>query len=257
MFLPQRTGQSNHLIAKRDEFQGTLADRHSNVCPATNGVFERPLPVEKISEIGGQPDDNVTITRRMLLLLEDEWLFNEEAFRNVRRILLQKYRHDSPGEDKICLFLLNDIIRYRRTLCVDLELKTHTKDKAREVRLIKLRFSGMLLYVSGVLAVGQGFGLSSVERLADLEKQFRKYPIERIQSIVADTGLETLALDPYAEFLRTLDTASDREALEQNGPKSSVFRDMSVTAGQFRDELHLLLRNHFREENPTIRAILR
>ena len=222
--------------------------------PASDGVFAKPLPVDEICQIGGQSDSNVTLTRRMLLLLEGEWLFNESGFHDVRNGLLEKYLYDQPGEDKICMFLLNDIIRYWRTICVDLEQKIYADGKPREIRLIKLRFSRMLLYASGVLTIGQGHGLCYENKNRSLSALLGKYPIDRIQSIVGEEGAPVL--DLYAEFLAALDTPDTRDSLEGEGPNSQVFDDMKNRAGQFRDSLHHLFRNHFANDNPTIRALL-
>ena len=93
---------------KQGEFRKLLRADLNLRLPASGGVFEKPLPVDNIFEIGGLNDDNATLTRRMLLLLEGEWVFNEASFRSVRRSLLHKYLHHGPGADKICMFLLND-----------------------------------------------------------------------------------------------------------------------------------------------------
>ena len=199
------------------EFRDLLEEDLNLKLPASNGVFENPLPVEKIYEIGGLTDDNATLTRRMLLLLEGEWVFNESGFREVRRSLLDKYLHHRPEADKICMFLLNDVIRYWRTICIDLENKVHAHSKARDIRLIKLRFSRMLLYASGVLAIGEGYGLSSEEKLKSLQTLLGKWPIDRIRS---GKKAEPV-LDLYAGFLKALDTPTVRQSLEdrQESPR--------------------------------------
>ena len=221
--------------------------------PARRSVFEKPLAVKQIYKIGGLNDDNETLTRRMLLLLEGEWVFNERAFHQVRKTLLEKYLYYELGKDKICLFLLNDIIRYWRTICIDLEHKTHDNGKSRGIRLIKLRFSRMLLYVSGVLTIGEGHGLSSEDKMESLLLLFGEHPIERIQSVVGDKAESILEL--YAKFLQALNTPEIREALREAG-ETQAFKDMSAMAGDFRRGLHDLFEEHFGDDNPTIRALL-
>lgn len=221
--------------------------------PAIGGVFHEPLPVDKIFEIGGLNDDNATLTRRMLLLLEGEWVFGDAGFHSVRRRLLEQYLHHRPGADKICMFLLNDVIRYWRTICIDLEHKVRHNNKARDIRLIKLRFSRMLLYASGVLAIGEGYDLSSDEKLEGLQTLLGEYPIDRIRSVVGEKAEPVL--DLYADFLTALDTPAVRQALEED-QESEYFIELSDKAGLFRDELHSLFEGHFGNGNPTLRAVL-
>lgn len=232
-----------------------LLEKNLNIrLPASEGVFDKPLAVDKICEIGGLKDKNVTITRRMLLLLEGEWVFNEKAFHAVRDRLLDEYLRNDPGSDKICMFLLNDIIRYWRTICIDLEHKSDTGEKPREIRLIKLRFARLLLYASGVFAIGHGYGLSAAEKKVSLVELFGMSPIDRIEEILGEKAAPVL--DRYAHFLEALDEPSIRRSLEKDGPESETFKNMSKCAGRFRDSLHCLMREHFANDNPTIRALL-
>ena len=249
---------TNNDISSLRERQTAFEDfvrMHTNLqLPASDGVFAEPLPVNDICRIGGQGDSNVTLTRRMLLLLEGEWLFNESGFHDVRSRLLEKYLYDQPGEDKICMFLLNDIIRYWRTICVDLEQKIYADNKPREIRLIKLRFSRMLLYASGVLAIGQGHGLRYEDKKRSLNALLAKHPIDRIQFIAREAAAPVL--DLYAEFLKALGTPDIRDSLADEGRNSLVFEDLRHKAGRFRDDLHHLFQNHLEDDNPSIRALL-
>ena len=54
--------------------------------PAEDGAFAKLEPRDTLlHNIGGDHDSNQNITRRMLLLLEGEWLFNEQGLTDVRR----------------------------------------------------------------------------------------------------------------------------------------------------------------------------
>ena len=253
-FCLQIKSDTSSTSERQAVFQEILMADLNMTLPATEGVFETPLPIDAICDIGGQTDNNETLTRRMLLLLEGDWIFNEIAFYNVRKRLLTKYLYDKPGEDKICMFLLNDIIRYWRTICIDLENKVYADNKAREIRLIKLRFSRMLLYASGVLTIGEGHGLSYKEKLASLSALLGRYPIDRIRFVVGENAAPILNL--YTGFLEALDTPTVRHALESEGPETQVFENLSYKARLFRDSLHCLLQRHFLNDNPTIRALL-
>lgn len=236
---------------KQATFRNVIENDLGLRLPAPEGVFDNPLLAKDIYQIGGQSDSNETLTRRMLLLLEGEWLFNPSGFDHVRKKLLEQYLYDRPQEDKICLFLLNDIIRYWRTMCTDLEHKIRVQGKARAIRVIKLRFSRMLLYV---LTIGHGHGLCYEDKIQSLSALFGKSPINRILAIAGEEA--TPVLDLYAEFLEALDTPSTRNALKKEGRNSEVFEEMSKMAGQFREDLHHLFRTHFADGDPTLRGLL-
>ncbi len=88
--------------------------------PASGGVFEKPLGVDRLVDtIGGGDDTNEFITRRMLFLLEGEWIHNRTMFERTRDRLIEGYVADGLGDGKLCMFLLNDIIRYWRTIFGD------------------------------------------------------------------------------------------------------------------------------------------
>ncbi|MDG2341011.1 MAG: hypothetical protein P8L32_07445, partial [Paracoccaceae bacterium] len=138
--------------------------------PAHGGVFDEPLRADKLCEtIGGDDDTNLFITRRMLFLLEGEWIYNQTAFEKLRSDLICRYVAEDLADEKIALFLLNDIIRYWRTICVDFEHKIQDDSKPRAIRNIKLRFSRMLLYFAGVAAVSTTGGMGGVEKRAKLD----------------------------------------------------------------------------------------
>lgn len=243
------------------DYQRIVRDRLKNAgfeMPAAGGVFSDPLSVSMTREmIGGQDDTNIQITRRMLLLLEGEWIFNEQLFQETRTQLLKQYVPESLRDDQICLFLLNDVIRYWRTICIDFEFKVQNDGKPRAIRLIKLRFSRMLLFLAGVLAIGATYGQKVEEKLETLNTYLALPAIERIQTIVGETA--NPALELYAKFLLALDDANTRAALSQNSPAgedSREFETLRQHAHEFRDALVQLLQSHYGKDNPTIAALM-
>ena len=92
--------------------------------PAEDGAFYQVEQLETlIKNIGGEHDNNHNITRRMLLLLEGEWLFNEAGLKDIRKRILERYIADGITDHQLALFLLNDIVRYYRTMAVDLRIQ--------------------------------------------------------------------------------------------------------------------------------------
>ena len=113
-FLTTGSGASS-ADESQGEFRSLLEEDLNLNPPASGGVFENPLPVEKLCEIGGQTDDNNTLTRRMLLLLESEWVFNESGFREVRRRLARQI----PPSSARCKQDLHVPVERRHSLLAD------------------------------------------------------------------------------------------------------------------------------------------
>ena len=90
------------------------------------------------------------ITRRILFLLEGEWLFNENGLRDLRRQILERYIADGMTDHQLALFLLNDIIRYYRTIAVDYEFKTVEDDPPKPCNTQHPR---KFLYASGLFSI--------------------------------------------------------------------------------------------------------
>lgn len=72
--------------------------------------------------IGWKCEDNTALTRRMLMLLEGRPLFGHGAFARWQHDLLCRYVPDDHGSG-LARFLLNDLIRYYRTLMANFEEK--------------------------------------------------------------------------------------------------------------------------------------
>ena len=117
-------GQNGLKTPSRTDFEDRIKKAGFKL-PSEGGVFSEALRTEELlKNIGGLEDINELLTRRLLLLLEGEWLFNKDGYLKTRNDLLARYVSDRTPKDKIALFLLNDIIRYWRTICVDYEYKT-------------------------------------------------------------------------------------------------------------------------------------
>jgi hypothetical protein len=212
--------------------------------PAHGGVFEDPLAVaDLLANIGGDKDTNEYLTRRMLYLLEGEWLQNQVGFERVRSQLIEHYVTEDLEERKLCRYLLNDVIRYWRTICIDFEEKTATGDKPRAIRLIKLRFARMMLYFGGVVAISKTADIPAPQKRAVLLTMFAKPPIERLVEVFGEQDTKA-ALNAYATFLHAIDDESVRSKLDLNGfsgLKTAEYDELVAVARDFRDGLENLL----------------
>jgi hypothetical protein len=226
--------------------------------PSEGGVFENPWPISTLRDnIGGLEDTNDTITRRMLFLLEGEWLCNESDFDRARTEIIHAYVPEATREGRICRFLLNDIVRYWRTICVDYEQKIRFRGKARAIRLIKLRFSRMLLYFAGVLAVAETYQLPADAKRAELDRLLRLPAINRVRQVTGADSEKGTAL--YCEFLSELADPAVRDQLEKVSPEgeaTQAFVRLYEKSREFRQELIRLLYLKYGSEHAIISALL-
>ena len=134
----------------------------------------------------------------MLLLLEGEWLFNEAGLRDI----LERYIADNITDHQIALFLLNDVVRYYRTMAVDYEFKTVETEEVKPwaIRNIKLIFSRKLLYASGLFSVATTAERTRSQKISELERLFNLTVIDRMESICGPRSRRMLQrLQPFLE----------------------------------------------------------
>ncbi len=193
----------------------TVLDR----APGDQGLFGEPVSCDSLVEnIGLDQDDNSNLTRRMLFLLESVPATAAEVHAAARARLLGRYLDQSVKDFRPPRFLLNDTIRYWRTICVDFAGKEREGPEKWGLRNAKLRTSRKILFAGGLLP-----SLDCSELRADampqfLGAQFDMPPTDRIASAflkhgAADAGGR--ALGAYDEFLGLLDQSDFREELRE------------------------------------------
>lgn len=224
-----------------------------NIPPAKDGAFGEYTTIPSLLEnIGGNKDSNKNITQRILILLEGGWLYNEEIFKKAQSDILKRYIKPSISSHKLALFLLNDIIRFYRTACVDFEYKTFEQKKDWGIRNIKLVFSRKLLYFSGIISVAETADKSWEEKIKILEDCFILSPTERIIKICGSNANGALSL--YSEFLEYIGNEEHREELKnttnKDRKKSQIFTHLKTNSHIFNDELLWLLKNNYEKSHP-------
>ncbi len=218
------------------EFHGTKLKP-----PGAEGTFgNMAFSHEIVHRIGGQADTNFNTTQRILLLLEATALRESGdtlgPFERIVRQVLNRYLVSDSNfhshndlKSRIPRFLLNDIVRYWRTLCVDFAYKDWEQDGRKwALRNIKLRTSRKLLFVSGLLTVFSCFQNDSLQRndaessdyMLKLQKHLLKFVHSTPLNIFVWT-MQQLKLDEqcqefvnnYEKFLSLMNDETTRKHL--------------------------------------------
>ena len=228
--------------------------------PAQDGAFGKVETCDRmVRNIGGQVDDNQKMTRRMLFLLEGAPLSGVSAARLVRRAILERYVRAGSGEP-LALFLLNDMIRYYRTIAVDYEFKTTEGDRPKPwgLRNVKLMFSRKMLYAGGLFSVARATEQAAEARIATLERLLDLNPIDRLAEICGPAAIGPV-LDTYDGFLAVMTDRSIRRRLEGlalDDRTDALFCDLKAAGERFTQQLLALFAATFDLAHPIHRAML-
>lgn len=211
--------------------------------PGREGTFgSLTFSHDLIHLIGGEDDTNRNTTRRILLLLESFPIGRADAYERVLSNVLRRYLEEDrgiwygSGRYKVPRFLLNDIVRYWRTMTVDFAYKQWSRaGQGFAIRNLKLRMSRKLIFVAGLLTCfSTHTGLSKkkraevfsdarpvgqrVSRLVDHLKRQMDPPLEVLARAVLDSpGLHGAGLQlftAYEEFVGILSDPQQRKHLE-------------------------------------------
>lgn len=198
------------------------------------------LKIHELDDIidgtGSSDDDSENLfTTRLLLLLESKPLAGEALYRYAIEEVLKMYFRDGRGrKDFRPLFLLNDILRYWRTLCLNYERDRATEGKPWWKRNLNLKFPRKLTVFSTILSIIATKLTSSEDFLLIASMT----PMERLAFALDQMADEALrdafakVLDDYEDFLAA------KSHSELDAPTSAPLEVFSEKAQHLDDFLH-------------------
>lgn len=217
----------------RRAFSGIVRDYEFRP-PGSTGTFgDFATTTELIGRIGLEGDSNANTTRRLLLLMESVSVYNPPVREKFLDQMIQRYCGDydparRPTQDPITSprFLLNDVIRYWRTLAVDFGAKKwRALSDDWYVRYTKLLTTRKVLFAGSLASLltvpdalqpvydGRGDSKAVYDALVShLRRCFDLPPLARLMSLhprLADEGKECLA-DVLAAYEATITLLSEK-----------------------------------------------
>ena len=173
---------------------------------SNDGEFLKIHFLEDLEALAGsrRDDSENLFTTRMLLILESAPILHEEIYQQHLRDVLEHYYRDQVGKRSFRpLFLLNDLLRYWRTLCLNYEERRQDPTKPWRKKNVNLKFSRMVTVFSAVLPLV----LSPTPMVPEVLAICRETPLERLArclDILGDSALTAewaAVLDVYEAFL--------------------------------------------------------
>jgi predicted nucleotidyltransferase len=282
-YLIDGQANSDHLVIAQKMGRVLQENEDKFRPPGQTGTFgNMAFSHDIIHQIGGQNDTNKNTTQRILLLLESTTIGKgTQAYERIIRAVINRYLEEDNHllvEDetryRVPRFLLNDIVRFWRTMAVDFASKQ--RDRAGQgwgLRNAKLRMSRKLIFASGLLVC---FGCSldpELQKKLSAEKRDMKLDlVNYVRDQIKLTPLEILAntikqygvpnslgeelFRAYAEFLTILDDKKSRDELENLRAADSrtdpTFKRIRKVSRVFERALDLLF-----FENPKLAPLTR
>ena len=240
-YLIDGGANSDHLL---------IAQRIQRLLEENKAKFRPPSPTgtfgnmafshDIIHQIGGQNDTNKNTTQRILLLLESTPIGEQrEAYDRVIRAVIDRYLEEDTHlltrdlkSYRVPRFLLNDIVRFWRTMAVDFASKQRDRaGKGWGLRNAKLRMSRKLIFASGLLVcfssrldpdLQNKISTDINDVRFQLGNHIRDYvrltPLEILERFIKRYDIpDSIAkdlFDSYAKFLSILNDEASREALD-------------------------------------------
>lgn len=204
---------------------------------------------------GGEHDTNQAFTRRMLYLLESRYLFNESLYNSIKEQIVSLYIKEDISKANINRFMLNDIIRYYRTICTDYEYKVNEKKKAWGLRKIKLRFSRKLIYFSGIITVAETCNMERAKKISTTIGLLEMTPLERIKYVAENKGVDSGDfIKSYCYFLDKISENKIREELDDvtrdNRHNSPVYLELKEKSNGFSKQMEEILSKLYTNDHP-------
>jgi len=128
--------------------------------PKPKGTFSQPTSLEQLCDkqhVGAANEDMPSFAQRLLLLLETQPVYKPEGYRAAVEAVVNSYAEGYVATDprKEWAFLINDLIRYFRSICVNYQWDFTNEHGKWPLRNIKLRHSRLIMYGGLLMLLGE------------------------------------------------------------------------------------------------------
>ncbi|STR03367.1 Nucleotidyltransferase domain [Kingella potus] len=211
---------------------------------SNDGEFLKIFKYNEVEKIIGSPNDDHHnwFTARMLLILESKCLYNEEKYNELIGRIIKFYLRDKSKKDFKLYFLLNDILRFWRTLCLNYEV-SRTQQKKWEKKNISLKFSRRLTVFATIIYICV-FQINSEDRLLEMIK---KTPLDRLNESIEKLSGNCKIQNLFSKFKDEYDNFLNlKEGYDSNQDDKSIISELRKLSNSdtFRELISEILVNN-------------
>ncbi len=193
------SSDADYILVVKDSSDQTIVDKDQAVIraaieayevspPNKSGMFSEPRTIKDLSENMGQAEEAVDqLGKRMLLLLESRPVYRDSQYHELVNGLFSKYAEYVKGApDKEYVFLLNDLIRYFRYICVNYQDSFWRDHEKWVIRNLKLRHSRVIMYAGLLFLIGEASKQQGEGKISFVRQHLDLTPLERLGLVYKD-----------------------------------------------------------------------
>jgi hypothetical protein len=160
--------------------------------PKRTGIFATATTRAELCDpasIGRVADDVATFGKHFQLLLDTQPVHGAEAYTALVRNLIERYATGfvAPDPGKEWVYLLNDLVRYFRSLCLESQWDFAPRGGGWYVRSLKLRHSRVVIYAGLLFLLGE-CSKEKCDKVGWLAARLGRTPLERLAGVYAANG---------------------------------------------------------------------
>jgi len=186
--------------------------------PNPKGVFATDGHLDIILSSAGATDETYgDLSKRLLLLLESTPLIKRDSYNGIITRIINQYTVEVATDPrKNFVYLINDLMRYFRTICVNYQHSLSDEWGKWPIRNIKLRHSRVLMYFSLIAVLGHLSTYYKEDKIDVLRWFIDMTPLERLFVVYKENGDTNFFrfAGAYDLFLRLLNDSETRRALK-------------------------------------------
>lgn len=192
------------------------------------GIFSVPTSADRLcdpSMLGVIDEDMATFGHRIQLLIDSQPVYGFDRFRQLQQSILERYAAETIEHDhsKQWTYLLNDLMRYHRSLCVRTQWATRQTPGQWRLLNLKLWHSRLLNYAGLLFLLGE-CSTESTDKTEWLAERLPLTPLERVIDVFGENDDPTgvTIVDSYNRFLSFMNNPDDLAGLAVDDRESRL-----------------------------------